>query len=457
MNQKDLEQFLEIVELILKEERQKPVASKIPVSELRTILDLELEDAPLSDEAFFDSFKELVRQTPKTASKTFFNQLIGGRRSRAVLGDLVASILNNSMYTYKVAGPMVGVEREIIRKTTNLIGYNEEVSGTIASGGSMSNFMAMVMGRDHKTNTITKGVQQPMILYTSEASHYSIKKNASLMGIGTNNVRLIATNNLGQMDMIALEKEIENDKSANLLPFFVNVTTGTTVLGAFDDIGTAARICKKYDLWLHVDGAYCGAAIFSSTYKHLLKGVELADSFSVSAHKMLGTPLTCSVFVTPHKKQLHDSFAIDATYLFQSEEDEFNPGKTSLQCGRRNDALKLWTLWKSIGTSGLEKLVDHQFHLADIARSYIQSNPDYTLYSFDDSISICFNYKNINAKTLTKALHEKEKLMVSYGSFKGITFVRLVTINSDNSEKEIHHFFSTLEQFVLENTLTLKN
>ena len=404
-----------------------------------------------------DSFRTLVKKTPKTASDSFFNQLVGGRRSRALLGDLVASVLNNSMYTYKVAGPMVGVEKEIIGAVSKMIGYSSNSGGTIASGGSMSNFMAMVLGRDAKSDTIQEGVQHKLILYTSEASHYSISKNASLMGIGRKQVRNIPTNESGQMNMSLLEATIETDIEEGNIPFFVNVTSGTTVLGAFDSITEASKICKKHQLWLHVDGAYCGAVVFSNKYKHCLEGVELSDSFSLSAHKMLGTPLTCSIFVTQNKQQLYESFSSDASYLFQSEKDDYNPGKSSFQCGRRNDALKLWTLWKSIGTKGLEKLVDHQFELAKIARNYIRSNKDYTLYSFDDSISICFNYKDIPAKMLSKELYMHSKLMVSHGSFADQHFIRLVTINSDNSEKEIINFFKTIEQFVAENTLILQH
>ena len=120
-------------------------------------------------------------------------------------------------------------------------------------------------------------------------------------------------------------------------------------------------MCEKYNLWLHVDGAYCGGVIFSRKYRHLVDGVKRADSFSFNAHKMLGTPLTCSVLLVKNKENLSNSFNNDAKYLYQTDKDDFNLGKTSFQCGRRNDALKFWTLWKSIGTKGLEKMVNHQF------------------------------------------------------------------------------------------------
>ena len=271
MDPKDLQQFQEIVQLILTEEKDHPVAKPVSVDELSSAVNLTLQDDPISDETFYNEFQTLVKKTPKTASKSFFNQLVGGRRSRALLGDLVASVLNNSMYTYKVAGPMVGVEREIVNKLAQMLGYADNAGGTIASGGSMSNFMAMVLARDAKSDSIQEGVMHKMILYTSEASHYSIAKNASLMGIGRKQVRFIPTNELGEMKVDLLEAAILEDSESGKVPFFVNVTSGTTVLGAFDSIVEASKICKKHHLWLHVDGAYCGSVIFSEKYKHFLE------------------------------------------------------------------------------------------------------------------------------------------------------------------------------------------
>jgi len=452
----DLQKFNEIVTELLEIEKREPVADPIPAEELFTKMDLTLNDEALDDSSFYNNLKDLVFKTPRTATTQFFNQLFGGRRSKAVLGDLIAVLLNNSMYTYKVAGPMVGVEKAILRKICSMIGYGKNSDGTIAAGGSMSNFMAMVMARDAAQSSLTQeGVSKKMTLYTSEASHYSIAKNASLIGVGREQVRFIPADEHGIMISAELDAQIEMDKKEGYLPFFVNITSGTTVLGAFDNITEASKICKNHNLWLHVDGAYCGAAILSNNYKRLLTGLELSDSFSVNAHKMLGTPLTCSIIVVNDKKYLNHSFSNDATYLYQTDGDDFNLGKTSFQCGRRNDALKFWTLWKSIGSNGLEKLVDHQFHLAEVSRNYIRNNSDYQLYSYDDSISVCFNYKGIDPKKLCTALYEKAELMVGFGSFHGEEFVRFVTINSDNTEEDIINFFQTMEHFVEEHAATL--
>ena len=317
----------------------------------------------------------------------------------------------------------------------------------------MTNYMAMVMARDAFDQAIKfEGIKRKMIVYISKESHYSIPKNAAFSGIGRNNVRYVPCDDFGKMNVSELSKMIVEDKQNGFAPMMVNLTAGTTVMGAFDEITEVRKICDAHGMWIHLDGAYCGSVLFSKTYKHLINGVELVDSFSYNAHKMIGTPVTCSIIVARNKKHLHDSFSNEASYLYQTDHDEFNLGKTSLQCGRRNDALKFWTLWKSVGTNGLERIIDRQFDLADVARNYIKSNSDYVLYSFEESISVCFNYKGIPARKICTALYEHSQLLVSYGSFRQDEFIRLVTINAQNKKEDILNFFQTLESFVEEHS-----
>mgnify|MGYP001054431234 CR=1 FL=1 len=449
--QKILEKFAKITQDLLNDEKDKPVADFVPTDELYETLDLQLTKEGTPETEFEEALRNLVMKTPRTGTNAFFNQLFGGRNEKAILGELLAVMLNNSMYTYKAAGPQIGVEKAILRKVCDIIGWDDKSDGTLAPGGSMTNYMAMVMARDAANEKVRhEGVSQKMTVYTSRESHYSIPKNASFMGIGRDQVRKIATYDDGRMNMDDLRSQIEKDLADGFLPIMVNCTAGTTVLGAFDDIRSAKTICDEHNIWLHVDGAYCGAVLFSKKYKHLIDGIEEVDSFSFNAHKMLGTPLSCSLIMTKDKKFLHDSFSNDASYLYQTDHDEFNLGKMSLQCGRRNDALKFWTLWKSVGTDGLEKIVDQQFILADVARDYIKSNSDYLLYSYDESVSICFNYKGIGAEDICTALYEHSELMVGYGTFREDTFIRLVTINAQNEKEDILNFFKTLEQFVEE-------
>ena len=441
--------FNELVNELLTDEQAKPVAEHVPSDQLYETIDLSLPEEAIEEEAFKAILKDLLIKTPRTATKAFFNQLFGGRNDKAILGDLLAVVLNNSMYTYKAAGPQIGVEKVILRKICDMLGWDAQSDGTFATGGSMTNFMSMLMARDaFNTRIPHEGVRQNLTVYTSVESHYSIPKNAAFAGIGRENVRYVPTDEKGRMQSKELEAMIEKDKAAGYHPVLVNLTAGTTVMGAFDPIEEVSPICKKHQIWLHVDGAYCGSVLWSEKYRHLIKGIEEVDSFSVNAHKMLGTPLTCSIIIAKNKETLHRSFSNNASYLYQTDHDEFNLGKTSLQCGRRNDALKLWTLWKQVGSKGLEDIVDKQFALADTARDYIRNNPDYTLYSYDNSISICFNYKGIPARDICTLLYEDSELLVGYGSFREDEFIRFVTINAQNEPSVIIDFFKTLERFV---------
>lgn len=445
---KDLQIFNDIINKLLAEEKTNPVATPIDPKELYERLDLSLNDEPSLDNDFVENLEKIVLNTPKTASNLFFNQLFGGRQSRAYLGELLAVMLNNSMYTYKVAGPHIGIEKTIIKEIIKKSGFGPEADGTFAAGGSMTIFMAMLMARDAYNLDITQnGVTQQMVMYTSKECHYSISKNAAFMGIGRNNVRYIKADDKGKMIAEELEKQIVIDQAAGRHPFCINATASTTVMGAFDPIDEISKIAKRHKIWLHVDGAFGGSVIFSKKHKHLLKGLENADSFSLNAHKMLGTPLSTSIVIVQNKQHLYDSFSNDANYLYQTDGDDLNLGKISLQCGRRNDAFKLWTLWKSIGTSGIEKIVDNHFHLSEVALNYVENNPDYKVFSFKDSLTICFNYKDFPADKLCNQLYEKAKLMIGFGRFQEDEFIRLVSINPENTEADMLNFFKVLEEF----------
>ena len=120
---------------------------------------------------------------------------------------------------------------------------------------------------------------------------------------------------------------------------------------------------------MHIDGAFGGALIFSKQHKELLRGIEKSDSFCFNAHKTLGAPLSCSVLLFKNDQDLLRSFDTDANYLFQTHNDKYNLGKTSLECGRRNNALKFWTLWKSIGSIGIQNIVEKQLLISNKMRT----------------------------------------------------------------------------------------
>lgn len=453
----DLTLFNELITFFLEEEKQNPVSEYINPNMLREVLDLKLSKEGMTDNEFKNSLKNVLLKSTKSSSKLFFNQLFGGRHSKAVLGDLLSVVLNNSMATYKISGPQTIVEKEVLSEVYKLIGYDTNPGGTFPTGGSMSNFMSLVIARDKVDLKIKeKGGAQNLVAYTSENSHYSIDKNASFAGIGKANVRHINSDEYGKISVSEFKKQVQLDLSRGLTPFYLNATAGTTVLCAFDNIRELASVCQEHNIWLHLDGAFGGSVIFSEKYNHLVDGISQTDSFCFNAHKTLGAPLSTSVLAVKDKRDLYNSFNNNANYLYQTHNEEFNLGQTSFECGRRNNALKLWTMWKAIGTNGIANIVEKGFKLADIARDYVKNNSDYKLYSFGESLSICFNYKDFDPEDLCKKLYESNTLMVGFGNFKDKRFVRLVIVNCENSSKELTQFFATLEAFANHNNDLIK-
>lgn len=447
MKQEDRELFITLLDQLLEDELETPVLIPKAIDNLNSDFALELGEDAATKEEFVQALSQLILETPRTTTGSFFNQLFGGRNSKATLGELLSVLLNSSMYTYKIGGPMIAIEKEIVKRIINLAGYPEGSYGTFATGGSMTNYMALIMARDKfDSNVRNHGVTQKMIMYTSAESHYSVKKNASFAGLGRDNIRFISTNDKGEMDTAELKNQIQSDKAEGLLPFFINATAGTTVLGSVDPLEQISEISHQEGVWMHIDAAFYGSTLFSEKYKQLVKGIENSDSFSMNAHKMLSTPLTCSLIFTKHKTCLYDSFGTDADYLYQGESDDWNPGKISFQCGRRNDALKFWTLWKSIGRQGIARMVEKEFELAEHARNYVNSNSNYKVYNHRDSLTLCFNYKDVAAEEICSKLTEDGLLMVGYGRFKNEVFVRLPFVNSSNDKSEIDNFFKLFEE-----------
>lgn len=445
----DLELFNTLAQHLLKVEKETPVAERVDPKDAFHGSELALAKEPVSQDALKTKLEYIIKHTPKTSSDKFFNQLFGGRSSKAFLGDLLALLLNNSMYTYKAGGIQVALENHILKASLKLAGMPETGSGIMAPGGSMANLMGVLIARDRADNNKKmNGTGKTLTAYTSEDAHYSNLKNMGFAGVGQNNLRKIATNANGQIDTDKLKEAVNKDIESGNSPFLVIATAGTTVTGAFDPLEEIAQICKEHSMHFHVDGAYCGCVIFSDKLNHLVTGLRHADTFCYNAHKVLGAPQSCSVLLSKEPKWLRNSFDASADYLFQNDGDEFNPGVKSMQCGRRNDALKLWTLWKSKGTEGLGKIVEERFELAAFARNYIRENADYTLYGPDESLSVCFNYKGLNPEEVCEKLYLDEKLMVGHGQFKDDRFIRLVIVNPEHSRSTIQGFFETLERNV---------
>jgi sulfinoalanine decarboxylase len=249
-----------LVDEHLARELTEPVRAPRDPADIRATIDLSVGPARPFHQVVEEP-RAVLALTPSTASPRFFNQLFGGRDSAAVLGDLLATVLNTSMYTYEDGGVHVLIELELARRMGALMGL-PDAEGVFAPGGSLSNLTAMMLARDRARPDVgAPGAASPLRVYTSADSHYSIHKAAAILGIGRRNVVGVAVDARGRMRPEALQTAIQADLATGFVACMVNATAGTTVLGAFDPIPELADIAQRFGAWLHVDSAYGGSMV----------------------------------------------------------------------------------------------------------------------------------------------------------------------------------------------------
>ncbi len=435
----------EILIEFFEEERREPCLPHRSPQEVTAALDLSIPDRGKTDEELFALAREIVLSTPRTATRTFFNLLFAGRVAPALAGEMLAAALNNSVHTYKAAGLQVLIEQVVIDELCRQTGFASG-EGILTPGGSLSNLVAMAVARNEAlTDVRDDGLwTNRLTAYTSDQGHYSIVKNAGILGIGRNLVRRVTCDPVGRVRPDQLELRIEQDLEKGLQPFFVNATAGTTVLGAFDSIPPLVDLCRRCGLWLHVDAAFGGSALLSSRYRKLLTGCEEADSLTWDLHKMMGVPVSASAILLRRTGLLSKHFSETAGYLFQSEEDSFNPGLRSIQCGRRNDALKCWMALQSLGRTGYARRVERQFELARRAAESVRRHSELELILEPESINVCFRMHGRSARLICEELDRRGIAKIGWGSFRNLEFIRLVCVNPEVSESDLESLLATI-------------
>jgi glutamate/tyrosine decarboxylase-like PLP-dependent enzyme len=327
---------------------------------------------------------ELIEQGFHVPSANYFGLMNPTPTYMAVLAEMLVAALNPQLASLARSQLAAKIEKETVRWIGERVGWNRPFDGTFTSGGNEANFSAIALALGWRfPDAVEQGIastgKRP-VLYTSSEAHHSLDKSAGLLGLGRKALRRIAVMSNAQLDPVRLETQILEDRAKGFVPFCVVATAGTTNSGTVDDLGVLAEICKRHDLWLHVDGAYGAAAIFSDQHRNLVQGIERADSITLDPHKWLAMPFSSGVLLTSRPETLEQAFAVNTPYMPQAGaatlRDNF---KVSTQWSRRMNSLKLWLTLRVHGRRAYEELIDRQLELAGSFAQWAQSSSHFEL------------------------------------------------------------------------------
>ena len=333
--------------------------------------------------------REMIDKGFHIPSANYFGLMNPTPAYMAVLAEALVAALNPQLASVARSQFASTLESETVGWIASRFGWHKPAvaeatppglarcDGTFTSGGNEANFTALALAVSHRfPNAIEDGIAtigaRP-VFYASSESHHSLEKSAGLLGLGRKALRRIPVNDSLRLDTARLIQRIEADQACGFVPFCIVATAGTTNSGAIDDLNALASIAERYNMWLHVDGAYGAAAAFSDRYRGLLKGIERADSITVDPHKWLAMPFAAGVVLTRHPELLEHTFSVASPYMPRAERsgmvDNF---KISAQWSRRMNSLKLWLTLRVHGRRAYEEMIERQMQLASQMREWIE-------------------------------------------------------------------------------------
>ncbi|XP_055360805.1 glutamate decarboxylase 1-like isoform X2 [Betta splendens] len=404
---------------------------------------LELSEQPESLEQILVDCRDTLKYGVRTGHPRFFNQLSTGLDIVGLAGEWLTSTANTNMFTYEIAPVFVLMEQLTLKKMREIIGWPDgEGDGIFSPGGAISNMYSVMIARYKFFPEVkTKGMAAAprLVLFTSELSHYSIKKASAALGFGTENLILLNTDERGRVIPADLEAKVKEARQKGYVPMYVNATAGTTVYGAFDPINEIADICEKYNMWLHVDGAWGGGLLMSRKHRHKLNGVERANSVTWNPHKMMGVPLQCSAILVRERGVLQGCNSMCAGYLFQPDKQydvTYDTGDKAIQCGRHVDIFKFWLMWKAKGTVGFEQHIDKCLDLSAYLYNKIKHREGFQMV-FDGEV----------APKIKAMMMESGTTMVGYQpQGDKVNFFRMVISNAAATRSDIDFLVEEIER-----------
>ncbi|MEG8948026.1 pyridoxal phosphate-dependent decarboxylase family protein [Rosettibacter firmus] len=367
-----------------------------------------------------------------------------------ILADIVSSTFNSNGMVWKSSPALTELEQTVLEWYRKILNLSEEFKGIIYDTASVSSLHGIAAARENlNLNIRNKGMTgiPKLRLYCSEQAHSSIDKAAITLGIGLEGIKKIPVDSDFQLIPAELEKAIEDDIKNGILPFCVVATIGTTSTTSVDPVDKIAEICKKYNLWLHVDAAYAGVTAMLPEMKDYFIGINEADSIVTNPHKWLFVPIDLSVFYTKKPEVLKRAFSLVPEYLKTNEDSLVdNLMDYGIQLGRRFRALKLWFVIRYFGVNGLKERIREHIRLAKLFASWIDEHPMFERLAPTHFSTVCFRAKidgmnedslnNLNEKLINE-INSTGKLFLTHTKLNNKFTLRLVVSGIRQEERHV--------------------
>ncbi|MGW1107445.1 pyridoxal phosphate-dependent decarboxylase family protein [Streptomyces sp. NPDC002540] len=421
----------------------------ISVDELTPVVDAIDLDRPLGDASA--ALDELDRVYLQDAVYFHHPRYLGHLNCPvvipAVLGEAVLSAVNSSLDTWDQSVGGTLIERRLIDWTAGRIGLGPAADGIFTSGGTQSNLQALLLARE-EAKTPPHHFTRLRVL-TSECSHFSVQKSAKLLGLGPDSVIAVPVDHNKRMQTVALARALEQCVAEGAVPMAVVATAGTTDFGSIDPLPEIAALCRQFSTWLHVDAAYGCGLLASPTRRHLLDGIEHADSVTVDYHKSFFQPVSSSAVLVRDRATLRHA-TYHAEYLNpqrMAAERIPNQVDKSLQTTRRFDALKLWMTLRVMGADGVGRLFDEVCDLAAEGWRLLAADPRFDVVVEPRLSTLVFRYipsgvtapteidrANIHAR---KALFASGEAVVAGTKVGGRQYLKFTLLNPETTALDI--------------------
>lgn len=370
----------------------------------------------------------------------------------AALCDLVGSLLNNGMAVYEMGQSVTIMEHRVIEWMNREIGWGEGAGGFLTSGGSAGNLTALLAARQAKAGEDywKKGAhtQQPLAVLVSEQAHYCVQRAAQIMGWGEGGAILIPSDGQYRMRADRLEEAYRKAAAEGRRVIAVVASVCSTATGSFDDLNAVADFCEAHNLWLHADGAHGASILLSDADRHLLSGIERADSVVWDAHKMMLMPALVTAVLFRDKAHSYQAFSQQASYLYSAgaEEEWYNVGQRTLECTKTMMAVKLYVCLMAYGRRFFGDYIASRIALARRFAAMVEARAGFELAVEPACNIVCFRYApaGVEGEVLDRLQTEIRRRLMASGAFyivqtrlKTGVYLRVTIINPLTAEADL--------------------